>query len=176
MGAGALLVSLIGDAPAPLATTSHAHWHATARRAETVMGSFCGPLLSPLAFNLLIPGPISPRCRGGVGPSLAEAGRGRALSVHERVGLYKQRICRTSYTSLSQRGPTLRGIHGGRIPPSRRKGNTHPSPDDHYITSPFALPGAMASGIASRYKTGPRLDTYTVTCGASFESAARSQS
>ena len=25
---------------------------------------------------------------------------------------------------------------------------------------PFALPGAMAAGIASRYKTGPRLDTY----------------
>ena len=32
VGAGALLVSLIGDAPAPLATTSHAHWHAAARR------------------------------------------------------------------------------------------------------------------------------------------------
>ena len=32
VGAGALPVSLIGDAPAPLATTSHAHWHAAARR------------------------------------------------------------------------------------------------------------------------------------------------
>ena len=38
----------------------------------------------------------------------------------------------------------------------------HPTPDDYYIKSIY-LPfrgAAMAAGIASRYKTGPRLDTY----------------
>ena len=28
------------------------------------------------------------------------------------------------------------------------------------VSKPNALPGAMAAGIASRYKTGLRLDTY----------------
>ena len=43
--------------------------------------------------------------------------------------------------------------------PSSKEGDLHPTTDDT-TQSPFALPGAMAAGIASRYKTGPRLDTY----------------
>ena len=31
--------------------------------------------------------------------------------------------------------------------------------------SPFALPGAMAAGIVSRYKTGLRLETYRYKTG-----------
>ena len=37
----------------------------------------------------------------------------------------------------------------------------HPVTDDYHIKS-ICLPGAMAAGIASRYKTGLRLDTGTV--------------
>ena len=29
-----------------------------------------------------------------------------------------------------------------------------------YLHKVHSLPGAMAAGIASRYKTGPRLETY----------------
>ena len=43
--------------------------------------------------------------------------------------------------------------------PARKEGPTHTLTDDYYNCTqrPFALPGAMAAGIASRYKTGPRL-------------------
>ena len=37
-----------------------------------------------------------------------------------------------------------------------KEGPTHTLTDDYY-TKPIALPGAMAAGIASRYKTGLRL-------------------
>ena len=51
------------------------------------------------------------------------------------------------------------GVCVAAVRPPPKKGQHSPSPTTTTL-SPFALPGAMAAGIASRYKTGPRLETY----------------
>ena len=50
------------------------------------------------------------------------------------------------------------GVCGCFAPPPK-EGPTLPISDDDNIKCIIALPGAMAAGIASRYKTGPQLET-----------------
>ena len=52
-GAGALLVSLIGDAPAPLATTSHAHCVAGTLLADLTAGADLSKVHTPVLAALL---------------------------------------------------------------------------------------------------------------------------
>ena len=69
-----------------------------------------------------------------------------------------------------QRGTTAHiTLHAQRGRKDEREGSTLPaSPNDATLYIKFHLPfrgGAMAAGIAPRYKTGPWLDTLTLAKG-----------